>query len=168
MRLLLTLCLATSRWVRGYKIGSVAAEYAQAGLAYLSDSQGYWSTGATRRLIAEIERFAPDVINLHNVHGYYLNVPLLLDFLRSYGTPVVWTIHDFWPLTGRCAFPEAVGCEQWKAGCTSCPSLANYPRALIDRSRQHQAHKMQMFCQLPSLQFVTMSQTMARTSNFRL
>ncbi len=143
--------------VKGYKSGSETSERLHALASYLLDRQGLHSNDATRRLIAEIERFAPDVINLHNVHGYYLNHGLLFSFLRAYGAPVVWTLHDMWALTGRCAFPEAVGCTRYADGCGSCPSLGNYPKSLIDRSRAHYQEKMIALADIPGLQFVVPS-----------
>ena len=45
-------------------------------------------TNATRRLIKRIKEYNPDIIHLHNIHGYYVNVEMLLSFLKEYGKPV--------------------------------------------------------------------------------
>ena len=75
----------------------------------LSDRHGLYSKYATRRLIDDIRQYAPDVIHLHNIHGYYVNYELLFNFLKEYNKPVVWTLHDCWAFTGHCAHFDAVG-----------------------------------------------------------
>lgn len=66
-----------------------------------------------------------DVIHLHNAHGYYLPPDILNLILQK---PCVWTLHDFWLLTGRCAMPE--DCTGYTRGCPSCPHLSRYPASI--------------------------------------
>lgn len=147
--------------VKGYRTGSKPEEYVHAALSFILDSHGCWSRKATDSLIAEIDRFRPDVINLHNVHGYYLNVESLFNFFRTCGKPVVWTLHDYWPLTGSCASPEAADCERWKSGCGNCPNPGSWPRSLFDRSAENFNKKSELFKNIPTLETVTMSRKMA-------
>ena len=35
--------------------------------------------------------------------------------------PVIWTMHDYWGLTGGCHFPGA--CSAWATGCKKCPAV---------------------------------------------
>jgi putative colanic acid biosynthesis glycosyltransferase len=49
-------------------------------------------------------------------------------------TRFVWTLHDHWSVTGRCAFTD--GCEGWKTNCQKCPTLTNYPPVKVDRAHQ--------------------------------
>lgn len=103
----------------------------------LMDNHGLASRSATRRLIKQIDDIKPDIIHLHNIHGYYLNYPLLFDYLKSAGVPVVWTLHDCWPFTGHCAYFDYAGCERWKRGCFSpCPCKNEYPKSLLLESPQ--------------------------------
>ena len=74
--------------------------------ARLTDRQGFFSKQATRRLVMQLREFQPDVIHLHNLHGYYLHMPMLFDYLREEELPVVWTLNDLWAVTGHCAFPS--------------------------------------------------------------
>ena len=77
-----------------------------------------------RRISAFIKDKHIDVIHLHNAHGNFLGIRDIRKL--SMLCPVVWTVHDFWPLTGHCASPT--GCpDLWKEGCPSCPHLDNYP-----------------------------------------
>ena len=123
----------------------------------LTDKSGFYSKKATKRLITEIKAFEPDVIHLHNIHGYYLNVKLLFDFLKVYQKPVVWTLHDCWAFTGHCAYYDAAGCQKWKVGCNNCPNLSSYPKSFKDNSRNNYLAKKAAFCGLNNLTLVTPS-----------
>lgn len=110
------------------------------------DSQGLHSKGKTRRLIALLKEYDPDVIHLHNLHGYYLNYPLLFRYLKRSGKQVRWTLHDCWAFTGHCAYFSYVGCEKWKTGCYQCPQKHSYPKSLLlDRSKRNYRLKKQWF-----------------------
>ena len=70
----------------------------------LFDRQGFASKRATKKMIAAIKAYQPDVVHLHNLHGYYLHLPTLFTFLSKTDIPVVWTLHDCWPYTGHCVY----------------------------------------------------------------
>ena len=97
----------------------------------ITDRQGFYSTSATKRLVRSIEHFKPDIIHLHNIHGYYLNYPLLMEFLAKYNKPVVWTLHDCWAFTGHCAHYMFVKCNKWQTHCEKCPQKKAYPSSLL-------------------------------------
>lgn len=141
------------------KIGSTFSQYRHGFQSMFFDRHGLGSTNATWRLIREIEYINPDIIHLHNVHGYYLNYPTLFQYLSEQGTPVVWTLHDMWPLTGHCAFPVMASCEQWKTECVNCPlTRKEYPRCYgFARTRQNFQEKRYYFNQVPDLHLVTVS-----------
>ena len=105
--------------------------YLHAFLTRMTGLQGYGSWFSTQRLLRLIRRLEPDIIHLHNIHGYYLNLRIVRS-LAKLGIPVVWTLHDGWPLTGRCAYLS--GCDRWKNGCGHCPDLSRYPKTYVDSS----------------------------------
>lgn len=112
----------------------------------LLDNHGLASKSATRNLIKQLEEIKPDIVHLHNIHGYYLNYPILFDYLKRSGVRVIWTLHDCWPLTGHCAHFMGVGCEKWKSGCGDCQLSGAYPASLlVDRSRQNWVKKREAF-----------------------
>lgn len=78
----------------------------------------------------EIDRC--DIVHLHNLHGYYVNYEKLIDYIVLKDKRVVWTLHDTWAFTGRCAF--TFGCEKWKIGCGNCPRKDIYPSTNRDLS----------------------------------
>ena len=102
--------------------------YLHNGLSRITDHAGLYSRKATYRLIQEIKIYAPDLIHLHTLHGYYINYEILFDFLKKANIPVAWTLHDCWPFTGHCTNFSAIGCKQWRDKCIDCPQLHRYPK----------------------------------------
>lgn len=116
----------------------------------LADRHGLASSAATRRFVKEIERLQPDIIHIHNIHGYFLDYRILCDYLSRCGIPVVWTVHDCWMYTGHCYYYTAAGCDRWQTGCGRCPQKREFPSSLfIDRSAQNWADKKKAFTLLP-------------------
>lgn len=129
-----------------YTIGNKRDLYIHEIKSALIDSHGLASDSATNNLITEIVKFNPDIIHLHNLHGYYLNYPILFNYLSSVNTPVVWTLHDCWPFTGHCSHFDFIGCDRWKTGCGNCPGLSIYPRSLfVDQSKRNYLLKQRCF-----------------------
>lgn len=124
----------------------------------LFDNHGMASENVTRDLIRKIDVIKPDLIHLHNIHGYYLNYPILFDFLKSYNKPVVWTLHDCWCFTGHCTHFEYDGCFKWKSGCFDCQFKHVYPRSiLLERSKRNFELKKKYFTSLDNLTLVPVS-----------
>lgn len=125
---------------------------------FLGDS-GFGSKYDTMRLIHILEQEKPDVIHLHNVHGFYLNVELFFQYLKKQNIPVVWTLHDCWPFTGHCAYFDFVGCQKWKKECYRCVQKRSaYPYSLIfDRSKENFLRKKELFTGVKNLHIVTPS-----------
>lgn len=127
--------------------------------SYWLDAQGLCSAGATRDLIRAMEQYHPDVIHLHNLHGYYLHIEVLFAYLKKAGIPVVWTLHDCWAMTGHCAHFDYIGCQKWLTGCFDCPQTGRYPVCRgLDRSRSNYIRKKAAFCGVPAMTLVTPSQ----------
>lgn len=121
-------------------------------------SLGLSSRGATKKLISQIEEIKPDIIHLHNLHGYYLNIELLFNYLATKDIPIVWTLHDCWSFTGNCTYFSFVGCDKWKTECHSCPQTKTYPASLIlDRSRKNFLEKCALFNSVNNLTLVPVS-----------
>lgn len=134
------------------------------------DNHGLASRCATRSFIQQIKEIKPDVIHLHNIHGYYLNYRLLFDYLNSTEIPVVWTFHDCWPFTGHCAHFVSVKCERWKKRCVNCPLSGDYPKSFVDNSSRNFLLKRNLFTANDNLHIVAVSDWLAgliRQSFFR-
>lgn len=124
----------------------------------LFDAHGLVSRRATRQLIREIGRINPDIVHIHNVHGYFLNYPMLLDYLCKSGKPVIWTVHDCWLYTGHCYYYSAARCDKWKTGCGHCPQKRAFPASwLLDGSARNWRRKQQAFAPMENLTIVPVS-----------
>ncbi len=126
-------------------------------LSRLTGKHGFYSKRATKRAIEEIKKFDPDVIHLHNIHGYWIHIGELFRYLKESGKPVVWTLHDCWSFTGHCAYFDYCGCEKWKTGCEICPQKNNYPKSFRDNSRWNYQQKQKLFTSLENLLLITPS-----------
>lgn len=103
----------------------------------LDGRAGFHSEQATKRLLAHLDRINPDIVHLHNLHGYYLNIAMLFDWLAHHDCKVEWTLHDCWAFTGHCAYFTYVGCSQWQSHCAHtepCPQLNTYPKTFCKSS----------------------------------
>lgn len=122
------------------------------------DGHGLASKNATYKLINTIKQISPDIIQLHHLHGYYINYKILFEFLRTCKFPVVWIFHDCWSFTGHCAYFERAGCEKWKTKCFDCPQIHEYPKSIfLDRSTEHFHLKKTLFTSVNNLTIVSVS-----------
>lgn len=102
-----------------YRIGSKLDNYYHAIMGRLLDREGLASVSATKKLVSYIRDYNPDVIWLHNIHGCYLNYPILFDYIKSRPTlKVYWTFHDCWAMTGHCSHFMISGCDKYISGCS--------------------------------------------------
>lgn len=125
----------------------------------LLDNHGFASRHATRKFLRQLDQIKPDIIHLHNIHGYYINIEYLFRYLKNVGIPVVWTLHDCWPITGHCANFEYINCTKWKTGCFACPNIKGYPKSIIvDKSRSNFERKRELFTSVENLRIVTPSE----------
>ena len=124
----------------------------------LFDAHGLGLKNATKSLITKLEAIKPDIVHLHNIHGYYLNYQMLFEYLAKSGVPVVWTLHDCWSMTGHCAQFENYKCDKWKTQCHDCQYLMDwYPKSIIDRSRRNYELKKRCFTSLENMTIVPVS-----------
>lgn len=121
----------------------------------LLDAHGFGSIRVTKNFIKWIEDYNPDVIHLHNLHGYYINVQLLFEYFKKKEIPIIWTLHDMWPFTGHSAYCE--DCSRYIDGCFRCPKKKAYPKSYIDLSSLNWNLKKQIFTGLPNVTIVTPS-----------
>ena len=117
----------------------------------------------TRKMVDRIREANPDIIHLHNIHGYYLHYPTLMKYLAyEYKGKIIWTFHDLWPITGHCAYYSAVNCDKWMTGCNHCPNKKRYPVSLgLDGSRKNYETKKELFTLLSNLTITVPSEWMA-------
>lgn len=128
----------------------------------LFDRHGFVSAKATKKLIEDIKLIQPDIIHLHNLHGYYLNIELLFNYLSRVNTPVVWTLHDCWAFTGHCTHFSYVDCNKWKVQCEKCPQKKEYPASFwMDNSFKNYQLKKALFTSVKNMTIVPVSNWLA-------
>lgn len=130
----------------------------------LLDAHGLGSRHATKRFLAWAETWKPDLVWLHNLHGYYVNYELLFAWIKRHPElEVRWTLHDCWAFTGHCAYFTMAGCEKWKTSCSACPQKGSYPASLmLDRSKENYARKQKAFTGVKNMTLITPSRWLAR------
>ncbi len=144
------------------RIGSNMGVKLHAGLSRIFDSAGFHSKHATKKFIKWVKQYNPDIIHLHNLHGYYLHLGILFKYLKSINKPIVWTLHDCWPFTGHCAYFDFVRCDKWEKQCVRCIRKRDYPSSLIfDKSKRNYRKKKKLMGDLKNLQIITPSQWLA-------
>ena len=145
-----------------HPIGTKMDIYAHGLQTRLLDAHGFGSRRATEKFVRWMKEYDPDIIHLHNLHGYYLNIGVLFRALREMNKPVVWTLHDCWAFTGHCAHYGAVECEKWRTGCHHCPQKHTYPASLLrDGSAGNYQRKRQLFTLPQDMTLVTPSSWLA-------
>src|SRR5699024_57770 len=145
------------------KIGSKYDIYSHVLKTRLLDRHGFGSKKATKQFIKEIDNINPDIIHLHNIHGYYVNIEILFKYLKEINKPVVWTLHDCWPFTGHCTYYEYENCECWRTDKNEkCIQKNEYPTSwFINNSRDNFKRKKEAFTGMKNLTIVTPSNWLA-------
>lgn len=118
-----------------YKFGSDWETNIHAGLARITGYNGCFSPLSTKRLIAYIEEFQPDVIHIHELHAYFVNIKPLLEYIKKRKIKVVWTFHCEYMYTGKCGY--TYDCKKYMSGCDNCPAIKEYPKSILfDKTKQ--------------------------------
>lgn len=144
--------------INSIKIGFAFDNYYHVFKTRVFDKHGFGSVNATKKFIEEVKKYDPDIIHLHNIHGYYINIEILFNYLKEANKPVVWTLHDCWPFTGHCSYFDYVGCEKWKYGCSNCDQKEQYPSSkLIDNSEWNYENKKRLFTSVKNMTIITPS-----------
>jgi len=132
--------------------------YLHVALTRLCGIQGYGTPLSSRRLFRYIKTGNFDLIHFHNLHGYYLDLNFVR-FIENSGIPVIWTLHDAWPITGRCSY--FFECDRWNTGCGDCPYLFSYPKTYLDSSALMWKRKKEHFARDWNLAIVCPSRWLA-------
>lgn len=133
-----------------YRVDNKISTLFHAFITRLFDMCGYGSYFTTKKLVKVIKKVNPDLIHMHIIHNYDINLKVLFNFLASSKIPIVWTHHDCWSYTGHCAFYSGVGCEKWKTECNNCPLYKAFPKSwFYDGSKRNFEYKKRLFTSVP-------------------
>ena len=143
---------------REYVIGSSLDVKFHALMSRISGKQAYFSHCATKKLLKFIYNYKADVVVLDNLHGNYINLPMLLKYLAKNDIPTVAVLHDCWFYTGKCCHYTEQGCFKWKETCGNCPQLKKYNKSwFFDRTTKLHKDKIKLFGNIPRLAVVGVS-----------
>lgn len=142
-------------------IGNKLAFYLHTKLNTYTGLNGCGSFFATLKFLHTAKKIKPDLIQLHNLHNCYINLPLLFYYIKKKDIPVVWTLHDCWSFTGQCAHFDMVNCSKWKTGCHNCEQTHIYPSSKVDRTKTMWKLKKRWFNGIKNLTIVTPSEWLA-------
>lgn len=144
------------------QVSSKWDNYVHAFLGEFLGIHGFGSYLSTKRFLKKLDEIKPDVVHLHNIHGYYINIQLLFEYLADRNITVVWTLHDCWSVTGHCTHFDYAGCDKWKTECSACPLLmAQYKSRIFDRSRENFKKKKCLYERLTNLTITPVAQWVA-------
>lgn len=130
-------------------------------LSRMTGLHGVFSHFATWQFIRQVKKYDPDIIHIHNLHGWYINIPMLVKYIKANSKPVVWTLHDCWAFTGHCPYYDMAGCQKWQNECSHCPSYKTYLKTYVDSSKTMFKLKKKWFSSIKNLTLVTPSQWLA-------
>ena len=143
-----------------FKFGLDIETYIHALLTRLTGYTGCFSPFSTRRLIRFIKKFKPDVVHIHELHAYFVNIKPLINYLKKNKIKTVMTLHCEFAYTGKCG--HSIECEKWKTECNHCPHLHDYPKTLFfDHTRSMFRQKKKLFEDFDNLKVVTPSKWLA-------
>lgn len=149
--------------IQGFKVGNRFDFYSHVLVNFFLGKSGFGSKAVTQRFLNWLDDIQPDILHLHNLHGFYIHVGMLFEYIKKHNIPVVWTLHDCWPLTGQCAHFDYVCCNKWQTACHNCPIYrSEYPYSLFrDNSKQNYILKKSHFTNVKNMTIVTPSHWLA-------
>lgn len=140
------------------QVSSKVGEWVHFVESSLFDAQGLGSRCETKRFLKELDDIKPDLVHIHNIHGCFINYPLLFNYLKEHNIPVVWTLHDCWAMTGHCTHFMLTNCVKWQTGCNHCPQKKTFPKTyMLDRSERNYSLKKGLFTSMPVMHITTVS-----------
>lgn len=146
----------------GYKIGNKLDWKLHALLTRLTGKQGFYSRSVTKKFLNYLETLRPDIIHLHNLHANYINLPILLEYVKEHEIGLVLTLHDCWFFTGKCTHFADIGCEKYKTGCVGCPKKKQeIPNLLRDNAEWVYKKKRELFSDIHKKKIIGCSKWIA-------
>lgn len=146
-----------------YRIGNDFDVYINGVRSRIFDNEGFNAVKQTRDFLKWADEYDPQLLWLHNLHGYYINVELLFQWIKKRPRMEVrWTLHDCWAFTGHCSYFSYAQCDKWQRQCENCPQSKNYPKSLFtDNSVDNYRRKSRSFCGVKNMTLITPSKWLA-------
>lgn len=146
-----------------YRICSKTEVFLHAAFTRLFGNTAFYFSKTTQRFCRWIEEYAPDIVHIHGVYGYYLNMKTLYEYLGNSNAIVISTLHSCWDFTGHCCHFQLANCEQWKSGCMHCVQKNTYPiSSFLDNTHKNYERKKSAYNTLKKCIIVTPSKWLAK------
>lgn len=143
-----------------YKFGLDWETYLHALLTRITGFTGCFSFFSTRRLLKYIKEYNPDVVHIHELHAYFVNIKPLIQYLKKNHIKTVMTLHCEFAYTGKCG--HSVECIKWQTECKHCPHLRDYVSSLFFDHTQYMFNvKKKLFEDFTELSIVAPSHWLA-------
>ncbi len=134
-------------------------------LSRITMFKGCFSFFKTAKFLKKVKRYSPDIIHLHNLHGSYVNIPLLFHYIKKNSIPIVWTLHDCWAFTAICSHFSVENCDKWITGCNNCPVRKELSQSLLDNTGSVWKYKQRCFTSADKIIFAAPSNWMKNLVN---
>ena len=146
----------------GYIIGSKLDRKFHGFFSRFLGKQAWFSKNATKKLIKYIDSFKPDIIQLGNLHGNFINFPMLASYIAKNDIATVLVLHDCLPFTGKCCHYTLDECFKWQTGCGNCPRVKKDNISwFLDRTSYLWKKKKELWGNIPRLAVVGVSKWIA-------
>lgn len=144
-----------------YYYGNELGSFIHKCIGRVTGFNGFFSVFSTLLLIHKLKSLKAEIVHLHNLHDFCMNLPILFHYLKRNNIKVIWTLHDCWSFTGHCPHYAEAKCDRWLNGCGHCPQLLVNPRSYIDTTSIMWRAKKQLFCGVRNMTIVTPSNWLA-------
>lgn len=149
--------IEVSKRSNSFRHHNIIEFYLDALCTRLLDAHGMGNVFNTIKIIRRLKEFSPDIIHLHNLHGYWINYIILFRYIKKHHIKVVWTFHDCWHFTGHCTHFDYVKCYKWETCCHHCVQTKEFPSSCFDFSNRNYNFKKKCFTSIDDLVVVTPS-----------
>jgi putative colanic acid biosynthesis glycosyltransferase len=112
-----------------YKIASSIEVKMHALLTRLTGFHGFFSPFSTFKLKRLIKTIKPEIIHIHELHPYYLNMDAVIKYIKKQNIKTYFTFHSEMMFTGKCGVSQ--GCNKFEETCNHCPLVKEYPKSLL-------------------------------------
>lgn len=146
-------------------IGNIVERNIHLLLSKYTGLNGCFSHIGTYFFLRKVKKLNPDVIHLHNLHNSYINLSMLFKFIKKHNIKTIWTLHDCWSFTGKCAYFDVAKCQKWKGRCYDCKQLVAYPVSKVDKTAKMYKLKKKWFTGVSNMTIVTPSKWLANLVN---
>ncbi|WP_308618404.1 glycosyltransferase [uncultured Enterococcus sp.] len=146
-----------SQEYKTYKIGNTLSTLEHVLETRLFDNHGFASRRATKKFINFLETYNPDIISLHNVHGYFLNLKILCEYLSTTKAKLFWTLHDGWLFSGHGAHPSLNEQGNPITIGTDRREKKLYPKSFVNNSKRNFLKKKELILKIDNIHFITPS-----------